>query len=116
MTRDDLPPGTQACQAVHAAIEFVLAHLRLAVDWHAASNTIVVLTARDELSLGWLCDDAAAAGLTFVRFHEPDLGGALTAAAFEPAAHRMVSHLPLALSQRREVKKMLGFSRKLRET
>jgi len=64
---------------------------------------------RDELALGWLCDDAAAAGLRVVRFHEPDLGGALTAAAFEPAAHRLVAHLPLALSRlalsrRREVR------------
>jgi hypothetical protein len=64
----------------------------------------VVLAAPDELSLGWLCDDAAAAGLRVVRFHEPDLGGGLTAAAFEPAARRLVSHLPLALSRRREVR------------
>jgi hypothetical protein len=63
-----------------------------------------VLAVPDELSLGWLCDDAAAAGLRVVRFHEPDLHGALTAAALEPAAHRLVSHLPLALAGRREVR------------
>ena len=33
-----------------------------------------------KLSLGWLCDDAVAAGPRVVRFHEPDLGHALTAA------------------------------------
>jgi hypothetical protein len=59
---------------------------------------LVVLATPDELSLTWLCDDAAAAGLRVVRFHEPDLGGALTAAAFEPAAHRLFSHLPVALA------------------
>jgi hypothetical protein len=58
-----------------------------------------VLAVPDELSLGWLCDDAAAAGLLVVRFHEPDLGGALTAAALEPAAARLVSRLPLAFSR-----------------
>jgi hypothetical protein len=64
-----------------------------------------VLAAAGELSLGWLCDDAAAAGLRVVRFHEPDLGGALTAAAFEPAATRLLSHLPLALSRGEEVRR-----------
>jgi len=54
----------------------------------------------DELALGWLCTDAAVAGYRVVRFHEPDLGGALTAAALEPAAYRLVAHLPLALRTR----------------
>jgi hypothetical protein len=89
---------------VHAALDFALAYPAVTGDWHAVSNTLVVLTAADELSLGWLCDDAAAAGLKVVRFHEPDLGGALTAAAFEPAAARLVSRLPLAFSRREEVR------------
>ncbi len=77
----------------------------MAGDWHAASNTLVVLAVADELSLGWLCDDAEAGGLRVVRFHEPDLGGALTAAAFEPAAAHLVSRLPLAFSRGEEVKR-----------
>lgn len=104
VTRADLPAGVQACQATHAALDFALAHPGLVGDWHASSNTLVLLAAPDELALGWLCDDAAAVGLRVVRFHESDLGHALTAAALEPAAHRFVSHLPLALSQRGEVK------------
>jgi hypothetical protein len=64
----------------------------------------VVLAARDELALGWLCDDATAAGLRVVRFHEPDLDHALTAAAFEPDASRRLAHLPLVLARGREVK------------
>ncbi|MGH9280554.1 MAG: hypothetical protein ACRD12_20980 [Acidimicrobiales bacterium] len=63
-----------------------------------------MLAAPDELALQWLCDDAAAGGLRVVRFHEPDLGHALTAAAFEPAARRRLAHLPLALAPRREVR------------
>jgi len=58
-----------------------------------------VLAASDELSLRWLCDDAAAAGFRVVTFHEPDLGGALTAAALEPAAAPPGLTLPLALSR-----------------
>lgn len=93
-----------ACQAAHAAIEFAVAHPDVVADWHNASNVLVLLAAPEELSLGWLCGDAAAAGFRVARFHEPDLGGALTAAAFEPAAHRLLLHLPLALSRRGEVK------------
>ena len=95
MTRADLPPGAQACQAAHAALDFAFAHPGPAAGWHASSNTLVLLAARDELALRWLCDDAAEAGHRLVRVHEPDLGGALTAAALEPAAHRLVRRLPL---------------------
>jgi hypothetical protein len=104
VTRADLPPGTQACQAAHAALDFAVRHPGVTRDWHISSNTLVLLAARDELMLGWLCDDVATAGYRVVRFREPDLDGALTAAAIEPAARRHVAHLPLALAQRREVK------------
>lgn len=97
-------PGSKASQATHAAFAFAVTHLAAVRDWHASSKALVVLSSRDEMSLGWLCADARAAGLLFVEFHEPDLGYALTAAAFEPAAHRLVSHLPLALSQRGAVR------------
>jgi hypothetical protein len=68
-------------------------------DWHRRSSILVLLAARDEPDLAELCNDATARGLRVVRFHEPDLGGALTAAAFEPAAHRRLAHLPLALAR-----------------
>jgi hypothetical protein len=104
VTRADLPPGVQACQAVHAALDFAVCHPDLIGDWHSNSNTLVLLAVPDELSLGWLCDDIAAAGFRVVRFHEPDRGFELTAAALEPAARRLVSNLPLALARWGEVK------------
>jgi hypothetical protein len=93
-----LPSATQACQLIHAALDFAVTYPRIVGDWHRASNTLVALAVPDELSLGWLCDDAVAAGLRVSRFREPDLGGALTAAAIEPAGRRLVSRLPLAFS------------------
>jgi hypothetical protein len=83
---------------MHAAIDFCFTHPEAAAQWHAHSNTLVVLAARDELALHWLAVDAESAGLRVARFHEPDLGGALTAVAFEPSAGRLLSHLRLALS------------------
>lgn len=55
------------------------------------------LAARDELALTWLAEDATAADLAHTAFREPDLDDALTAVALEPAAHRLVRKLPLAL-------------------
>lgn len=57
----------------------------------------MVLAVRDELTLGWLHADAATAGLRVVSFHEPDLDGALTAVALEPAARYLVRRLPMAM-------------------
>jgi hypothetical protein len=104
VTRDDLPAGAQACQAAHAALAFAVVHPGVVYGWHISSNTLVLLAAPDEMSLGWLCHDARAAGLRAVGFHEPDLGYALTAVALEPAAHQLVSRLPFALSRRGEVR------------
>lgn len=85
---------------MHAALDFTFEHPAVARDWHKASNTLVVLAARDELALLWLAADAADAGYAHTMFREPDLGDALTAVALEPAAHRLVRKLPLALSER----------------
>ena len=104
VTRADLPPGIQAVQAAHAVIEFAITHPRLTAAWHAASNTLVILVVPDELALGWLEQDATAAGLRVAPFHEPDLGDALTAVAIEPAAGRLLRRLPLALDAREEVR------------
>ena len=97
VTRADLALGTQACQAAHAALDFAVTYPDLVGDWHASSNTLVILAVRDELALAWLCQDAERDSLRIARFHEPDLGGALTAVAFEPAAARLLRTLPLAL-------------------
>jgi hypothetical protein len=79
---------------VHAAIEFALTF----PDVAAAAPTVVVLAAPDELGLLWLRDDAVRAGSRLAAFYEPDLDGALTALALEPAAGRLVAGLPLALA------------------
>ncbi len=104
VTRADLPPGAQAVQAAHAVIDFACTYPSLTATWHAASNVLVILAVPDELALGWLEQDVRAAGLRVAPFHEPDLGGALTAVAIEPAAARLLRRLPLALHAGEEVR------------
>lgn len=87
----------QACQVAHAALRFALAMPEVTRAWQRESETIAVLAVPDELALGRLRADAAGAGLDVVAFHEPDLGGALTALALEPAARPLVRRLPTAL-------------------
>lgn len=97
VVRADLAPATQAVQAVHAALDFSVAHPGLLAAWHSDSNHLAVLTVPNLDTLQVLCWDAEDRGLLVVEFREPDLGNELTAAAFEPAAQRFLSSLPLAL-------------------
>ena len=49
----------------------------------------MLLAVADEPALAGLYVDAKARGLRAIRFHEPDLGDALTAIALEPAARNL---------------------------
>ena len=95
MTRADLSPAQQAVQAAHAALAFAAKHPELA----AASLPLALLSVPDQLALCWLIADAERARLRLATFSEPDLDDALTAIALEPAAGRLVRHLPLALAE-----------------
>ena len=57
----------------------------------------MLLAVADEPALADLYLDARARGLRAIRFHEPDLGDALTAIALEPAARKLLTRLTLAL-------------------
>jgi hypothetical protein len=73
-------------------------HPELLADWHARSNTLVVLAVEDEPALLRLERDAHDGGYRVAAFREPDLGYALTALALEPAGRRLVRRVSLALS------------------
>lgn len=91
VVRSDIPPGLQLAQACHAAYAF--GATRTAED---VGDNLVVLHATQE-DLERLVDEAQRGVCSCVPFHEPDLGGELTAAAFGVGARRILSCLPLAL-------------------
>lgn len=97
--RADLPPGLQAAQAVHAAVQFAAAFPDAARKWHRDSNFLVVVSVPDEDGLTDLADRAVAAQIPLQAVREPDLGGTYTAVALMPgdSARRLCSALPLAL-------------------
>jgi hypothetical protein len=79
VTRDDLDPCHQAVQAVHAALDWALAHPDLHGAWARASNTLALLAVRDEATLFDLARRARRRALPMMEFREPDRGHELTA-------------------------------------
>ena len=90
VVRADLPPGLQCAQACHAARAFR--------DPPDADENLIVLSTRHDRLLQ-LEQAAALEGWPHVTFHEPDLGGELTAMALPgtPEVTVILRHLPLAL-------------------
>lgn len=76
-------------------------HPRVAENWFRDSNHLVFLSVAEEADLWRLAFKAEAFGIAVVYFYEPDLGNALTAIALTPgpAVRKLVSKLPLALSE-----------------
>ena len=100
VVREDLPPGSQAVQSIHAFRQFVKEFPDMEKEWFDMSNHLALLSVRGEDDLFRLISEALTKGLRYAGFHEPDLGNALTAVAFEPGggSKRLLRRLPLALS------------------
>jgi peptidyl-tRNA hydrolase len=100
VVRADLAPADQAVQGCHAARQFSAEHPESERAWFQRSNHLALLCVPDEAALRGLVERARWDDVRVSVFHEPDMGNALTAAAFEPGArgHRVCGRLPLALS------------------
>lgn len=97
--RKDLPMGLRCAQIAHAAIKFAHDHRPIETAWYFGSNNIVILDIADEPELRALLATADLAGLATSGFEEPDLGGQMTAAAFEPRARRLLRKLTPACAE-----------------
>lgn len=99
VVRNDLPPGAQLAQAIHAKDEFAMKYPEINRAWYEQSNYICVLQVADEDTLDALMDRAWYSGIKYACFSEPDRDGEHTAAAFEPgeATKELCKELQLAL-------------------
>lgn len=99
VTREDLSPGQQCVQSVHAAVDFCIRNPELAKDWNTISNYIVCVSVKDELALIRLINKCESKGLLYEVFREPDIGNAITSICIEPSdiTQRVISNLPLTL-------------------
>ena len=83
LVRGDLAPGYQIAQAIHAKDEFTHMFPEVELDWRERSNTIIVLNVPCRHSLEKYVSKAMLQYIKCAVFHEPDLEGQATAAAFE---------------------------------
>ncbi len=98
VVRNDLSPGSQIAQSIHAFREYVEVHFESEAEWYATSNTIVVLKVENELELKSLSNQAFENQILRAEFREPAMNMSLTAVAFEPGPKTsyFLSNLSLA--------------------
>lgn len=99
ITREDLFPGQQLAQSIHAARQFAADFPEIEKQWFEQSNTIVCLSVKNLFSLWELIDKAQRHNVKVSYFREPDLENQLTAIALEPTkkTSEICRGLPLAL-------------------
>lgn len=100
--RNDLAPGLQAAQAVHAKELFSHEHPEVNSEWYEKSNNIVLLQVPNKESLVELAYRMMQEKIALSLFREPDLQDEPTALALSPQAARHLSSLPLALRKPRQ--------------
>lgn len=100
ITRQDLAPGYQAVQSMHALRQFTAEHPDIDRLWFDNSNYLGLLSVENELDLYNLMERAQQQGIKFSIFREPDIGNQITAIALSPGpkSKKLCSHLKLALS------------------
>lgn len=98
IVRDDLSPGLQISQSIHAKDDFTYDYPSEALLWRRTSNTIIVLSA-DAVDLEKLLVKLSYFDLKHSVYMEPDLYGEVTAVAVEPSklTASLLAGLPLAL-------------------
>ena len=98
VTRNDLRPGSQNAQSIHAVSQFFLEHSELAKHWN--NQYIVSLSEKSEHKLQALYLKLLDTGTPVSYFTEPDLGDQLTSICFPASAEteELTRNLPLLLS------------------
>jgi len=92
VVREDLSPGQQLAQVAHAVFDFAVSWKHTMPD---VGDTVVILSVPDEAALTEIVRGMPGK-VPLAAFHEPDLGGQMTAAAFGAGAGKRLARLPLA--------------------
>lgn len=102
LVREDMSPGYQAVQGLHAAVDFCMQEQDAATRWWVKSNTVVLLGVENKQRLLDYATIAHRTGIKHKLFYEPDVSG-YTALALEPGQRttELCAGLSLALRQKR---------------
>lgn len=98
VTREDIDPGYQAVQSIHAMRQFVADHPEIDRQWFTESNYIALLSVKNENELINLLERATPK-IKCSLFREPDIGNQITAIVLEPGklSEKLCKRLNLAL-------------------
>ena len=98
IVNNELSPGLQLAQAVHAARSFADKYPNIEQRWYEESNYLVVLST-NYTHLQSLTNNCDEQEIHHICFTDPDLGPKITALAIGPGreGRRLTSSLPLAL-------------------
>lgn len=101
VVRNDLQPGSQIAQSLHAYREFIEHYRENEERWYSTSNVIVILQCKNEEELKQIMLQASENNLKYKEFREPDMNNEITACTFEPCTktQEMLQHLHTALKQ-----------------
>ena len=101
IARQDISPGYQAVQGMHALRQFVKDHPDIDKEWFEKSNYLGFLSVENEHALIKLAEQALAKGIKFSIFREPDIDNQITAIAIEPGpkSKKLCSNLQLGLKE-----------------
>lgn len=99
ITRQDLAPGYQGVQSMHAAIQFGFEYPEVSREWFHSSNYLGFLSVANEEELNRLIERARMCDIKFSIFREPDIGDRITAIALEPGtkSKKLCSNIQCAL-------------------
>lgn len=81
IVRQDMEPGYQIAQSVHAARQFAEEHPEKERSWFRGSNTIVILGVRNQDEILGVIKKARTLAVSHSVFREPDLNNEITAVA-----------------------------------
>lgn len=73
LVRQDITPGYQIAQSIHAKDQFNHEYPEVENEWYFGSNTIVVLGVENEEALKDFARRAANQNLKYSMFYEPDI-------------------------------------------
>jgi peptidyl-tRNA hydrolase len=99
IVRNDLRPGQQMAQSLHAAFHFYHDHSQIAKNWIEASDFICSLQVPNEDELYYLIRRAELDEIPITIYRESDLDDTITAIALAPGerTRRLCMGLKLAM-------------------
>jgi len=96
VTRADIPKGYQTVQSAHAIADFAHRFPETFKKWKSESNSIIVLSVKDEKELKSLFIKLKRLSAETIIFYEPDVSALTSLCVYgSPEIRKKLSYLPL---------------------